>query len=59
MPGSFPLVDRAAARVGRLRGYGNAINPWAAKVYIEGFCEAASIPLVPDYLDALGLIFTS
>lgn len=56
MPGSFPLVDRAAARVGRLRGYGNAINPWAAKVYIESFCEAAGIPLVPDYLDALGLM---
>lgn len=41
-----------------LKGYGNAINPWAAKVYIESFCEAVGIPLVPDYLDALGLKFT-
>lgn len=29
-PGSFPLVDRATARVGRLRAYGNAIVPQVA-----------------------------
>lgn len=23
----------------RLRGYGNAINPWAAKVFIESFLD--------------------
>lgn len=34
-PGTFPLVDGAANRVGRLRGYGNAINAQAAKVFIE------------------------
>lgn len=36
-PGTFPLVNGAAARVGRLRGYGNAINPWAAKEIIKAY----------------------
>ena len=34
-PGTFPLVDGAPARVGRLRGYGNAINAQAGQVFIE------------------------
>ena len=34
-PGTFPLVDGAPARVGRLRAYGNAINAEAARVFIE------------------------
>lgn len=34
-PGSFPLVDGAPARVGRLRAYGNAINAQQAKVFVE------------------------
>lgn len=34
-PSTFPLVDGAPARVGRLRGYGNAINAQAAQVFIE------------------------
>jgi len=29
------LVDGAAARVGRLRGYGNAINAKAAEEFIK------------------------
>jgi len=33
--GTFPLVDGAAARVGRLRGYGNAIVPQAAAEVIK------------------------
>jgi DNA (cytosine-5)-methyltransferase 1 len=33
-PGSFPLVDGADARVGRLRAYGNAINAEAAMTFI-------------------------
>ncbi|PAV01132.1 DNA cytosine methyltransferase [Arsenophonus sp. ENCA] len=33
-PGAFPLVDGAAARVGRLRAYGNALNAEAAKAFI-------------------------
>lgn len=34
-PGSFPLVDEAPARVGRLRAYGNAIDAEAARVFIQ------------------------
>ena len=38
-PGTFPLVDGATARVGRLRGYGNALNAEVAKVFIESYLE--------------------
>ena len=38
-PGAFPLVDGAANRVGRLRGYGNAIVAPQAKAFIEAFME--------------------
>ncbi|WP_080409078.1 DNA cytosine methyltransferase [Burkholderia ubonensis] len=34
-PGTFPLVDGAPARVGRLRAYGNAVNAEAAVAWIE------------------------
>ena len=34
-PGTFPLVDGATSRVGRLRAYGNAINAKAAQAFIE------------------------
>ena len=34
-PGTFPLVNGAPSRVGRLRAYGNAINAEAAKTFIE------------------------
>ena len=34
-PGTFPLVDGASARVGRLRGYGNAIVAQVAQTFIE------------------------
>ncbi len=34
-PGTFPLVDGAPGRVGRLRAYGNAINVEAAQTFIE------------------------
>ena len=40
MPGTFPLVTGAPARVGRLRGYGNAINAKAAQAFIESYLEA-------------------
>ena len=36
-PGTFPLAHGAPARVGRLRGYGNAINAAAAQAFIEGY----------------------
>jgi DNA (cytosine-5)-methyltransferase 1 len=38
-PGTFPLAHGAAARVGRLRAYGNAINAEAARVFIEAVME--------------------
>jgi DNA (cytosine-5)-methyltransferase 1 len=39
-PGTSPLVDGATARVGRLRGYGNAINAEAAKAFIGSFIHS-------------------
>jgi DNA (cytosine-5)-methyltransferase 1 len=36
-PGTFPLAHGAAARVGRLRGYGNAVDAIATKAFIEAF----------------------
>lgn len=33
--GTFPLVNGAPSRVGRLRAYGNCINVEAAKIFIE------------------------
>lgn len=39
-PGTFPLAHGASARVGRLRGYGNAINAEAATGFIEAYLES-------------------
>lgn len=36
-PGTFPLANGVSARVGRLRGYGNAIVPQAAAIFISEF----------------------
>jgi DNA (cytosine-5)-methyltransferase 1 len=38
-PGTFPLAHGAAARVGRLRGYGNAIVAPAAQAFVEAYLE--------------------
>lgn len=38
-PGTFPLADGAAQRMGRLRGYGNAIVPQVAAAFIESVLE--------------------
>lgn len=59
-PGTFPLVDGAAARlgrvepgvarvassnrVGRLKGYGNAINAQAAAAFIDAYMGIANVP---------------
>lgn len=38
-PGTFPLVTGAAARMGRLRGYGNAIVAPQAQAFIESYLD--------------------
>ena len=38
-PGTFPLAHGVPARVGRLRGYGNAIVPQVAQVFIEAYLD--------------------
>jgi hypothetical protein len=40
-----PLSVNEPARVGRLRGYGNAIVPQAAATFIRTFCQAAGVSL--------------
>lgn len=42
-PGTFPLVNGAPARVGRLRGYGNAINAEVAKTFILSYLDAERV----------------
>jgi DNA (cytosine-5)-methyltransferase 1 len=39
-PGTFPLADGVPARVGRLRGYGNAIVIPVAQAFIEAYLES-------------------
>ncbi len=41
-PGTFPLAYGAAARVGRLRAYGNAIVPQVAQAFIEAYLDAVA-----------------
>lgn len=40
-PGAFPLANGIPARVGRLRGYGNAIVPQVAAEFIKAFMGGA------------------
>jgi DNA (cytosine-5)-methyltransferase 1 len=42
-PGTFPLAHGVPARVGRLRGYGNAIVPEVAAEFIKAFCEGRAV----------------
>jgi DNA (cytosine-5)-methyltransferase 1 len=39
-PGTFPLANGIPARVGRLRGYGNAIVPQVAAEFVKAFMAA-------------------
>lgn len=41
-PGTFPLANGISARVGRLRGYGNAIVPQVASEFVTSFLTAMS-----------------
>jgi DNA (cytosine-5)-methyltransferase 1 len=45
-PGAFPLAHGLSARMGRLRGYGNAIVPQVAAKFIEAYLatESAATP---------------
>lgn len=38
-PGTFPLAHGVSGRVGLLRGYGNAIVPQVAQVFIESYMQ--------------------
>jgi len=49
-PGTFPLAHGAAARVGRLRGYGNAIVAPAAQAFIEAYLATEIVPANDNYL---------
>ena len=40
-PGSFPLAHGVPARVGRLRGYGNAIVPQVAAEFVGAYLDVA------------------
>lgn len=42
-PGTFPLAYGVPARVGRLRGYGNAIVPQVAAEFIKAFLGAKDV----------------
>jgi DNA (cytosine-5)-methyltransferase 1 len=50
-PGTFPLAHGAAARVGRLRGYGNAVNAVAAQIFIESYLETKALTIDDDGRD--------
>ena len=41
-PGTFPLADGVPARVGRLRGYGNAIVPQVAAAFLTALVGGAA-----------------
>jgi DNA (cytosine-5)-methyltransferase 1 len=41
-PGTFPLAHGATSRVGRLRGYGNALNAEQAKGFIQAYREVVA-----------------
>lgn len=42
-PGTFPLAHGAPARLGRLRGYGDAINAEVAKAFIESYLATGEL----------------
>ncbi len=48
-PGTFPLAHGVPARVGRLRAYGNAINPWLAAEFIAACKECRNLRLDTFY----------
>ena len=49
-PGTFPLAHGAPARVGRLRGYGNAIVAPQAEAFVRAYMGIIGIPTRRDLL---------
>ena len=47
-PDAFPLAHGVSGRVGLLRGYGNAINPWVAAEFVIAFMEAVGMLTTED-----------
>ncbi|MBS0854970.1 MULTISPECIES: DNA cytosine methyltransferase [unclassified Tatumella] len=67
-PGTFPLANGISARVGRLRGYGNAIVPQVAAEFIGAFldslaempCTACGFPATDNQLcDTCGELYSA
>lgn len=58
-PESQPLAHGLSGRVGLLRGYGNAINPQAAAIFIKAFLETVTAQIeaasTPEPVPDLGL----
>jgi DNA (cytosine-5)-methyltransferase 1 len=52
-PGTFPLAHGVSNRVGRLRGYGNAIKPQVAQVFIEAYMSLSTTPNSTPPCDAV------
>jgi DNA (cytosine-5)-methyltransferase 1 len=50
-----PLIQKGKARVGRLKGYGNAIVSYQAQVFIEAFMEACEEITSADHLHSPGI----
>ncbi|WP_266018588.1 DNA cytosine methyltransferase [Brucella intermedia] len=48
-PGTFPLAHGTSARVGQLRGYGNAIVAPAAQAFIEAYLETEIVAANDNY----------
>ncbi len=48
-PGTFPLADGAPRRLGRLRGYGNALVAPQAQAFIEAYLEVTDEPRYPKH----------
>ncbi len=52
-PGTFPLANGLPARVGRLRGYGNAIVPAQAAEFVTAYMEARGEVQAATWVDCV------
>lgn len=51
-PETFPVAYGSSASMGRLRGYGNAINAEVARVFIESYMEYSPLANIPNHKGA-------